>query len=182
MDPIDTNVYENYAFQGDGSEYANGQNTVKILCQCLVVFGNAKQRGGEGEGGALMWTDLTEYRTPAIFIRTVSTVIFLPCVVFTNLEKNVCRMQPCILLLQYLLLCQRTVLDFMMSVLKPRPQNTDNDEQRLSQTPASLTESKENVFSNFQLQSQNKRKTSNDSSCRTLRSLFRLASGSLGFH
>ena len=34
----------------------------------------------------------------------------------------------------------------MMSVLKPRLQNTDADEQRLSQTPASLTESKENFF------------------------------------
>ena len=77
MNPIDTKLYENYAFQADGTEYANGQNTVKILCQCLVVFGDAKQRGGEGEGGALMWTDLTEYKTPAIFIRTVPIMISL---------------------------------------------------------------------------------------------------------
>ena len=53
MNPIDTKVYENYAFQGDGTEYANGQNTVRILCQCLVVFGDSRQRGGKGGGGDL---------------------------------------------------------------------------------------------------------------------------------
>ena len=50
MDPIDTKVYENYAFQGDGTEYANGQNTVRILCQWLVISGDAREWGGGGGG------------------------------------------------------------------------------------------------------------------------------------
>ena len=74
-------------------------------------------------------------------------------------------MQVCILLLQYYLLhCQRIVLDLMVSVLKLRLQNTDADEQRLSQTLAFLTEPEKNFFSRLQFVNFNhKRKTPDDS-------------------
>ena len=63
MNPIDTKVYENYAFQGDGTEYANGQNTVRILCQYLVVSGDARQprMGGGGGGGGRTCVDRSNW-------------------------------------------------------------------------------------------------------------------------
>ena len=46
---------------------------------------------GGGRGGGLVWTDLTEYKTPAIFIRTVSAMIsLLFCVLFFFFYPALC--------------------------------------------------------------------------------------------
>ena len=49
MNPIDTKVYENCAFQGDGTEYANGQNTVRGgIWLYPKMPGNRRRRRGLG--------------------------------------------------------------------------------------------------------------------------------------